>query len=84
MGNPRLPLAPMFLSVFPVVREISDPPSQYLVNSRAKRTEDVTRQEIFKWPVGTPDVFPPRGGAEHDPLAAVVNSTRVKLTLVVP
>lgn len=83
MGNPGLPLAPMFLSVLPVVREISDPPSQYLVNPRAKRTEDVTRQEIFKWPVDTPDVFPPQGGAEHDPLTAVVNSTRVKLTFVV-
>ena len=57
MGNPRLPLAPMFLSVLPVVLEISDPPSQHLVNPPAKKTEDVTRQEIFKCPVDTPDVF---------------------------
>ena len=33
MGNPRLLLAPMFL-LLPVIREISDPPSQSLVNPR--------------------------------------------------
>ena len=31
MGNARLLLAPMFL-LLPIIRDISDPPSQYLVN----------------------------------------------------
>ena len=38
MVNPRLLLAPMFLLLL-VIRGISDPPSQYLVNSRNPRAE---------------------------------------------
>ena len=38
MGNPRLLLAPMFL-LLPVIRDISDPPFQCLVNPRDPRAK---------------------------------------------
>ena len=40
MGNPRLLLARVFL-LLPVIRDIPDPPSQYLVNPRDPRTKKV-------------------------------------------
>ena len=39
VGNPRLLLAPIFL-LLPVIRDISDPPSQYLVTPRDPRAKN--------------------------------------------